>query len=214
MTTPTLCANKLGLLARNISSTSVAQQLVKPPIQVFGIEGRYATALFSAASKQKCLDAVERDLVSFQAAMKKDPKLRDIIINPTIKRSLKASALKDGSAQVKFSPASGFLLEMLAENGRLKKLDAVINAFKLIMSAHRGEIVCEVITAKPLEASQRKELESSLKKFVKSNETIQLTAKVDPDIIGGMIVSIGDKYVDMSVASKVKKYTDLISIPI
>lgn len=48
-------------------------------------------------------------------------------------------------------------------------------------------------------------------KFLKGNETLQLTAKVDPSLIGGMVVSIGDKYVDMSVASKVKKYTDLIS---
>lgn len=50
-----------------------------------------------------------------------------------------------------------------------------------------------------------------LQKFLKSNETLQLTAKVDPALIGGMVVSIGDKYVDMSVASKVKKYTELIS---
>lgn len=50
-----------------------------------------------------------------------------------------------------------------------------------------------------------------LQKFLKSNETLQLTAKVDPTLIGGMVVSIGDRYVDMSVASKVKKYTELIS---
>jgi F-type H+-transporting ATPase subunit O len=49
---------------------------------------------------------------------------------------------------------------------------------------------------------------------VKSNESVQLTAKVDPSIIGGMVVSIGDKYVDMSVSSKIKKYTDLISLPV
>lgn len=48
-------------------------------------------------------------------------------------------------------------------------------------------------------------------KFLKGNETLQLTANVDPTLIGGMVVSIGDKYVDMSVASKVKKYTELIS---
>jgi F-type H+-transporting ATPase subunit O len=208
------CANKLGLLARNISSSSVAQQLVKPPIQIFGIEGRYACALFSAASKQKVLDVVEKDLTSFQASFKKDQKLRDFILDPTIKRSIKASALKDVSAKIKFNAATGFLLETLAENGRLNKLDNVINAYKLIMSANRGEVVCEVITAKPLEGAQRKELETQLKKFVKSNESIQLTAKVDSSIIGGMIVSIGDRYVDMSVASKVKKYSDLISTPV
>lgn len=51
----------------------------------------------------------------------------------------------------------------------------------------------------------------NLQKFVKSKETIQLTARVDPALIGGMVVSIGDKYVDMSIATKIKKYTELIS---
>lgn len=137
--------------------------MVKPPIQVFGIEGRYACALYSAASKQKVLEAVERDLISFQAAVKKSPTLLETVINPTIKRSLKAVALREAAAKVNYAPATGFFLEQLAENGRLKKLDAVINAFKLIMAAHRGEVVCEVISAKPLDAGQRKELETQLK---------------------------------------------------
>ena len=132
-------------------------------MQVFGIEGRYACALYSAASKQKSLEAVEKDLTGLQADMKKDINLRDFIINPTIKRSLKATALKDAAAKVNFNAATGFFLEQLAENGRLNKIDAIINAYKLIMSAHRGEVVCEVTTAKPLDNSQRKELESQLK---------------------------------------------------
>lgn len=51
---------------------------------------------------------------------------------------------------------------------------------------------------------------SVFQKFVKSNETIQMKEKVDPSIIGGLVASIGDKYVDMSVSSKIKKYKDLI----
>lgn len=137
--------------------------MVKPPVQIFGMEGRYANALYSAAHKTKALEAVERDLKSFQADMKRDPKLKDLLINPTIKRSLKATALKEVSQQVKFNPATGFLLEVMAENGRLNKLDSVINAFKLIMSAHRGEVVCEVTTAKPMDEALRKQLEAQLK---------------------------------------------------
>lgn len=137
--------------------------MVKPPIAIFGLEGRYANALYSAAHKTKALEAVEKDLKAFQAEIKRDPKLKDFIINPTIKRSLKATALKEVAQQIKFNPATGFLLEAMAENGRLNKLDAVINSFKLIMSAHRGKVVCEVITAKPLEDAQRKQLEAQLK---------------------------------------------------
>lgn len=115
--------------------------MVKPPVQIFGIEGRYATALYSAASKQKTLDAVERDLVKFQTSMKTDVRLREFVENPTIKRNLKASALKAVSEKVSMKPETGNLLQILAENGRLNKLDSVINAFKTIMAAHRGEVI-------------------------------------------------------------------------
>lgn len=67
------------------------------------------------------------------------------------------------------------------------------------------------MTARELDAEQKQKLQVVLKSYVKSNETIQLTTKVDPSIIGGMIVSVGDRYVDMSVASKIKKYTEIIS---
>ena len=63
----------------------------------------------------------------------------------------------------------------------------------------------------PVDEAMKKDIEAALKAFVKKEETILLTTKVDPNIIGGMIVSIGDKYVDMSIASKVKKFTDVIT---
>ena len=209
-----MSSNKLTILARTFSTAPVSQQLVKPPIQVFGIEGRYATALYSAASKQKTLDNVQKDLVKVQQAIKTDAGLREFILNPTVKRKDKAEGLKAVASKISLNPQTSFLLQILAENGRLKKLDAVVNAFSTIMAAHKGEVTCEVITAKELDAEQKKKLESVLKGFVKSNEAIFLTTKVDPSIIGGMIVSIGDRYVDMSVASKIKKYTDIISAPV
>ena len=204
------CA-KLTFFIRSFSTSNAMQQLVKPPIQVFGIDGRYATALYSAASKQKALEAVEKDLVKFQGTIKTDEKLREFIANPIIKRNQKSEILKTIASKVSLSSQTANLLQVLAENGRLKNLDGVINAFKTIMSAHRGEVVCEVITAKQLDQNQRTQLETVLKSFLKGKESLHLTVKVDPTIIGGMIVSIGDRYVDMSVSSKIKKYTELIS---
>ncbi|XP_055902267.1 ATP synthase subunit O, mitochondrial [Eupeodes corollae] len=200
--------NKLALLARSMSSSA---KTVKLPIQVFGLEGRYATALYTAASKMSQLDQVEKDLVRIQDSIKTDPKMREYVASPIINRKALGTALRETCEKLRMAPATSNLLGLMADNGRLKKLDTVINAFKTIMAAHRGDVVCEVVSAKPLESSQRKELEGALKAFLKPNQNLQLTARVDPNIIGGLIVSVGDKYIDMSIATKVRLYTDVIS---
>ncbi|XP_031840013.1 ATP synthase subunit O, mitochondrial [Nomia melanderi] len=199
------------VIARSFSSSSVIQQMVKPPIQVFGTEGRYASALYSAASKQKTLNNVEKDLIKLQDTIKKDTRLEEFMKNPSIKRKEKVEALKTVSSKLSVSKETANLLGLLAENGRLGKINTIINTFKLLMAATRGEVVCEVTTAKPLDADTKAKLEAALKGFLQKGETILLTAKVDPSIIGGMIVSVGDKYVDMSVANKIKMYSDIIS---
>ncbi|VDK18758.1 unnamed protein product [Anisakis simplex] len=98
------------------------------------------------------------------------------------------------------------ILVLMAENGRLKKLDAVLNTFEAIMHAHRGELFVQITTAAPLTKSQETSLNEALKKFAKAGETLHVTTVINPEIIGGLIVNIGDRYVDMSIASKIKKY--------
>ncbi|XP_076675591.1 ATP synthase subunit O, mitochondrial [Andrena cerasifolii] len=198
------------IIVRSFSSSSAVQQMVKPPIQVFGLEGRYAVALYSAATKQKSLQNVEKDLVKFQDLMKKDQKLNEFVKDPSTKRKVKVEALKSICSKISLSKETSNLLGLLAENGRLGKLNTVINTFKLLLAASRGEVVCEVISAKPLDADMKTKLEGALKGFLSKGQTIQLSTKVDPSLIGGMIVSIGDKYVDMSVATKIKKYSEVI----
>lgn len=101
-------------------------------------------------------------------------------------------------------------LTVVAENGRLKKLRRMINMFFAVMVAHRKEALCEVITAKPLDDGTRKALMDALQKFVKEGKKITLTEKVDPSIIGGMIVGIEDKHMDMSIAKKIQMYTEIL----
>ncbi|XP_034253075.1 ATP synthase subunit O, mitochondrial [Thrips palmi] len=202
---------KIGMIVRSFSSSPVGQQMVKPPIQIFGLDGRYATALFSGASKMKALDAAEKDLIKIQTELKKDAKLNDYLINPSIKKNIKVEAIKAAAKQTSLSAPVTNLLSLMAENNRLKNLNGTINAFKQIMAAARGEVPCEITTAKPLDAGVLKELEGALKGFLKSNQKILLTTKIDPSIIGGMVVTIGDKYVDMSIASKVRKYSKIIA---
>lgn len=100
-------------------------------------------------------------------------------------------------------------LAVVAENGRLKKLRKMIVMFLAVMVAHRKEALCEVITAKALDSSQRQSLMDALKKLSKG-KNIQLTEKIDPSIIGGMIVGVEDKHIDMSIARKILMYTEIL----
>ncbi|KAK8381622.1 hypothetical protein O3P69_018607 [Scylla paramamosain] len=203
-------AARFGILARSFSTSVARQQLVQPPIQVFGVEGRYATALYSAATKKKAIDAVDKDLKDFSVLLKTDPQLKEFILNPLLSKDLKKEAINSVLTKKKASPLTANLLNALVENGRSSSIEAVVSVFGTIMAAVRGEVICEVTTAKPLDAPTMKELEATLKAFIKSGETIKVTSKVDPTIIGGMLVSIGDKYIDMSMATKINRYTALL----
>lgn len=115
---------------------------------------------------------MESELSHLQGEMRKNAGLRETMTSPIINRKVLANSLKEASAQIHYSSATSNLLYLLAENGRMKKLDGVVTAFKTIMAAHRGEVVCEVITAKPLDAGQKKSLEDALKVKLKNLQVI------------------------------------------
>lgn len=206
-----MAAVRFSVVARHFS-TSVRNQasLIQPPVAVFGIEGRYATALYSAAYKEKKLDAIETELKKLNELLKKDTKLTEFILNPLINKFIKRDQLVTIFKKQNFSNLTVNLISALTENARLSNLNGVLNTFSNIMSAYRGEVLCEVVTAKPLETAQLKDLEMALQGFLKKGEKLILNSKINPSLIGGMVISIGDKYIDMSMATKIKNYTNLI----
>ncbi|XP_048834661.1 LOW QUALITY PROTEIN: ATP synthase subunit O, mitochondrial [Brienomyrus brachyistius] len=206
-----MAAVGLSQQVRQFSTTVIrpVAKLVKPPIQVYGVEGRYATALFSAASKQKKLDQVEQELGRVSTLIK-DPKLSGIVMNPHVKRNIKQKTFNDALTKEKLSPITINLINVLAENGRLTLTADVIAAFGKMMSAHRGEVICSVTTAQPLDEANLAELKTALNGFLQKGEMLKLETKSDPSILGGMIVSIGDKYVDMSTKTKIQKLTNIM----
>ncbi|XP_064629443.1 ATP synthase subunit O, mitochondrial-like [Lineus longissimus] len=195
---------------RQLSTSSVRNKLASAPIQLFGLEGRYAHALYSAASKEKKLDVVEKDLKNIQGLLMTKPQIKDFLLDPTLKKQEKISALGEILKSQNSSNLTVNFFGALTENGRLLKMNSMINAFSKLMGAHRGEVFATVTTAKALDAKQVKELETSLQGFLSKGQSLQMETKVDASIIGGMVVSIGDKYIDMSMQSKIKTYTNLI----
>ncbi|XP_031765413.2 ATP synthase subunit O, mitochondrial-like [Galleria mellonella] len=196
----------LQIFTRNMCSIALGK---KPPIPVFGIEGRYVSALYSAASQMKQLEEVEKHLRALQKELLK-PKVVDFVETSMISVAAKAKMLQEIGKDAEMPAAAINFLAVVAENGRLKKLRRMITMFLAVMVAHRNDALCEVITATPLDDANRKSLMDALKKFVKEGKKIQLTEKVDPSIIGGIIVGVEDKHIDMSIARKIQMYTDIL----
>lgn len=192
------------------SAAAGQEGLVKPPVAVFGIEGRYAHALYSAASKKNSLDKVEQELNDFQKLVTGEQKLQDFLSNPTLRKEQKQSLIEAVMKKQNYSNITVNLFSALGENNRFNRIDGVVKTFNTIMSAHRGEVVCTITSAKQLNDKNMKALQTVLNDFVKQGETLKIEMKVDPSLLGGMVVEVGDKYIDMSTATKIKKMTEAL----
>ncbi|CAB4383334.1 unnamed protein product [Rhizophagus irregularis] len=198
-------------LARSYATTA-STKAVKVPLALHGIEGRYATALFGAASKQQTLEKVEAELSKIKIAIEKDSKIRNFLEDPSLSRKNKKASiealLKDG----KYSETTKNFFVVLAENGRLPVTTKIINSFQSLMVANRGEVPVTIITAKDLDPNILRRLEKSLTNFLDQGQKLIVTNKVNPLILGGLVVEIGnDKTIDLSVSSKLAKLNKLLT---
>lgn len=190
-------------------ASQVASKLIKPPISLYGVDGRYVNALFSAASKQKKLEAVEGDLKKVAGLYKTDPKFKDYMINPLVQPLEKARLFEnDLKKKLNLADLSVKFLSTVSENRRLKFLPEMQASFHQIMSAVRNELPCTIISARPLPDGKKKEIEDSLKAF--TSKKVLISYSTDPTLLGGLIVDFnGEHYIDMSVRTKVRTYSKL-----
>jgi F-type H+-transporting ATPase subunit O len=130
-----------------------------------------------------------------------------LLRNPGVTREQRLALINE----LGLSDMTKSTIETLVDNRREKKLTKFVTVMNRVMAANRGELLCRVIAAKPLDDKLRSELDSVLKQFSKKGEKVNVARTVDPSIMGGMIVEIGDRYIDMSIASKIKTYTDILT---
>jgi len=202
--------NVLGRQIRSFSSSTAAKSASGAPIQLYGLEGRYAHAIYSAATKKQQLDAVEKDFQGLVSLFSQDKKLNDVLRNPLLTKEQKQNAVNELGTKRNANPITVNTLSLLAENGRLSRLQGVAKAFGTIMSAHKGEISAKVTTAKQLSASESKELQAVLQAFLKQGHKLKLQTVVDPEVLGGMVIELGDRYIDLSLSSKLKTFSNIV----
>lgn len=191
-----------------------SSEKVKAPVTLFGLDGTYATALYTAAVKTSSLDPTAKGLTALGNLLQKDPKLASILEAPTLSAADKSAII---TQLEKSSGATGEtvknLLATLAENNRLGLLPGVVSKFAELMSAARGEIEMVVTSAQPLDNKILSRLESAVAKssYVGDGKKLKVKNQVNPDIIGGLVVEVGERTIDLSVSSKIAKMNKLLN---
>jgi len=177
----------------------------QPPISVFGTAARYANATYVAASKAGNLDTVESELNGLSKAAVESPAFAGFLDNPLISRDDKASQIEGILSEKKVSMITTNLCSVMAGNARLSELPKVADVFASLMKAKRGEVDATIISADPLTKRETEAVAAAIKATSKGASEVVISSKVDPSIIGGIQVQIGDQFLDLSIKSKIEE---------
>lgn len=172
------------------------------------LQGRYATALFALASEQNAAASVEADLESLGAALAESADLAALIRNPQIGRDATARAMDAVAGVLGLSPLTKNFLGVLAGNRRLAVLPQIIHAFAAIAAAARGEVTAEVTSAHPLSDEQLTALGAKLR--TREGKDVKISASVDPELLGGLVVKIGSRQIDGSIRTRLNSLAQLM----
>ncbi|KAI0739601.1 hypothetical protein C8Q80DRAFT_1240735 [Daedaleopsis nitida] len=183
------------------------------------IAQKYSSAVFSAALNKspQVLNKVQSELNAIHSAVKSRPELSAFISNPTLSTKDRAAGLPALYAAAGKEPVSDItknLFVVLSENGRLVEAEGVIEGFNELVAGYKGELNVTITSAAPLPRDIQTRLETLLKQSQAAQQakSLKITNKVNPTVLGGVVVDFGDKTIDLSVASRVNKLNNLLSL--
>ncbi|CAN1526886.1 AtpH F0F1-type ATP synthase, delta subunit (mitochondrial oligomycin sensitivity protein) [Rhabdaerophilaceae bacterium] len=167
---------------------------------VSGIAGRYAVALFELANEANSLDAVSADLEGFVALLNGNPDLDMLCKNPVFTSEEQAQALGAVLDKVGIGGLAGNFLRLVAVKRRLFLVRSMASGFRALVAQKNGIVSAEVTVASPLSDKNRQAVLEALQ--ASSGQSIALTERVDPAIIGGLVVKMGSRMIDASLKTK------------
>lgn len=165
-----------------------------------GIAGRYATALFELAEEGGSLDQVEGWLAQLKEALGASDDLAALIRSPIVSRDEQGAAMAAICDKMGIGAPVSAMIGLMAQKRRLFTLPDVIDVFNQLLADKRGIVPAEIRSATPLSDAQRAALEETIKKSVGADIALDVT--VDESLIGGLVVKVGSKMIDTSIASK------------
>jgi F-type H+-transporting ATPase subunit delta len=165
-----------------------------------GLARRYAVALFEAAKHREQLDRVEADLEAVADLLRREPSLREFMLSPQVLDQHKEDMLHRTLEQ-RVSPLTHHFLLFLLRKRRFEHVELIYDSLSELLDVHRGIVRAVVTTAVELKTELRDRLRLRLQQT--TGKRVELEARVNPAIIGGAVVILGDQLVDMSVRREI-----------
>ncbi|KAL0397566.1 UNVERIFIED_CONTAM: ATP synthase subunit O, mitochondrial [Sesamum calycinum] len=175
------------------------EQKVKVPVTMFGVSGNYAST---------------SELLTLVEASKKSPTFSQFMKDLSVTADTRVKAINDICTQAKFSDITKNFLTIVAEAGRLAHLERMAQRFSELTMAHRGEVQATVTTVIPLPPEEEKELKETLQDILGQGKKVKVDQKIDPSILGGLVVEFGQKVFDMSIRTRARQMERFLRQPI
>jgi F-type H+-transporting ATPase subunit delta len=167
---------------------------------VSGMAGRYATALFDLARETNAIDAAKADLARFDALVAESADLARLVRSPVFSADEQQQALSAVLDRAGIGGLAAKFLKLVASNRRLFAVRDMVRGYRELVARHKGEATAEITVAEPLKDEHLAALKSALKSV--SGKDVDLAIKIDPAIIGGLVVKLGSRMVDTSLRTK------------
>jgi F-type H+-transporting ATPase subunit delta len=169
---------------------------------VSGMAGRYATALFELARDERSIDAVKADLDRFDALLAESSDLTRLVRSPVFSAEQQGKALAALLARAGIGGLAAKFLQVLAANRRLFALGAVFRDFRALVAQYKGEVTAAVTLAETPDERQLAAIKDALRAV--TGKDVQVDVKIEPAIIGGLVVKVGSRMVDTSLRTKLR----------
>jgi len=201
--------NSVPSALRSFSAAADETAFVAPPLKQFGLASRYTGALYSAAMKAKNLDTVDKEIAQIAEMCRTSTTFKDFLADPSVPKK-KSESIMALMKELKFTDTTVHLFGVMASNGRLPETEKVARQFNEIMMASRGEVKAVVTSAEPLTVKELADVTAACQANIGTGKKLNLETKVDASIIGGLVIDVGDKHIDLSINTKIRKMEALL----
>ncbi|KAK4798147.1 hypothetical protein SAY86_030473 [Trapa natans] len=207
---PTFSASEFS---RNYATASIPlkAEKVKLPLALFGGTGNYASALYLSAVKSNVLDKVESELLDLVEASRRSTTFAQFTKDLSVPKDIRFKAINAISDEAKLSDITRNFLVILAENGRLRNIEDITKRFVELTMAHKGEVNVTVTSVIALPPQEEKELKETLQELIGKGKKVKIQQKIDPSILGGLVVEFSQKVFDTSIKTRAKQMGEVLA---